>query len=262
MSTLASRTIDALRREHDDLTSLVSTLTTDQLISPSGASEWSVAQVLSHLGSSSEIHLAGLQAALGERETPADDFNPSVWAVWDAMEPADQAAGFLKHNGALVEAFESLTAEQHASVTVSIPYLPMPLSIATYAGMRLGENAHHAWDVRVAVDASAGLLGSSATVLPDHLATELGFMLGFIGKADQVDRDVVLALGNSGYRIAITDTVALAAADADVTATISGPLEAALRLTFGRLRPEHTPADVVVTGNVTLDELRTVFPGF
>ncbi len=30
----------------------------------------------------------------------------------------------------------------------------------------------------------------------------------------------------------------------------------------GRLSPEHTPAAVEVTGNVTLDDLRRVFPGY
>ncbi len=30
----------------------------------------------------------------------------------------------------------------------------------------------------------------------------------------------------------------------------------------GRLSPEHTPDGVAVTGNVTLDDLRRVFPGY
>ena len=46
------------------------------------------------------------------------------------------------------------------------------------------------------------------------------------------------------------------------TATFDGPLEAGIRLMAGRLKPEHTPAGVDVTGNVTLDELRKVFPGY
>ena len=46
------------------------------------------------------------------------------------------------------------------------------------------------------------------------------------------------------------------------TATFDGPLEAGIRLMAGRLRPEHTPAGIEVTGDVTLDELRKVFPGY
>ena len=90
MTSLAVRTIDALRTEHDGLTALAANLSDDRLSGPSGASEWSVAQVLSHLGSGSEISLASLKAALGEGEAPDDDFNRSVWARWDAMSPTDQ----------------------------------------------------------------------------------------------------------------------------------------------------------------------------
>jgi hypothetical protein len=38
------------------------------------------------------------------------------------------------------------------------------------------------------------------------------------------------------------------------------PAEALLRLVYGRLDPDHTPAQVIGAG--TLDELREVFPGF
>ena len=262
MTSLAARTIDALRHEHDSLTVVATTSTPDQLTGPSGASEWTLAQVLSHLGSGSEISLAGLQASLGEREVPGDDFNPSVWARWDAASPTDQAAWFVEHDAALVDALAALTPEQHDALQVPVGFLPAPLSVAAYAGMRLGEVAHHSWDARVSTDPAAGLLETSTAVLADQLSTELGFLLGFLGKADQVTERVVLALGDSGYTIAVDDSVSLAAATDEPTATFSGPLEAALRLTTGRLKPGHTPADVAVTGNVTLDELRRVFPGF
>jgi uncharacterized protein (TIGR03083 family) len=262
MTSLAARTINALRQEHDDLAVVVSAFTPEQLAGPSGASEWSAAQVLSHLGSGSEISLASLRAALGEGLAPEDRFNQSVWDRWDAMSPAEQRAGFLAHSLALVEAFEALTADQQETVKIPVSYLPAPISVATSAGLRLGEAAHHGWDARVAVDSRAGLLASSIPVLLEHLSSELGFMLTFTGKANEVDDDVVLVLGDSGYSIAITDTVSLAATTEESTARFSGPLEAALRLITGRLRPAYTPSDVVVTGNVTLDDLRKVFPGF
>ena len=58
--------IAALRREHDQLAALVSTFTEDDLRRPSGASDWDVSQVLSHLGSGAVINLGTLQSALGE----------------------------------------------------------------------------------------------------------------------------------------------------------------------------------------------------
>lgn len=49
--------ISALSREHDQLAALVSTFTGDDLRRPSGASDWDVSQVLSHLGSGAVINL-------------------------------------------------------------------------------------------------------------------------------------------------------------------------------------------------------------
>ena len=46
------------------------------------------------------------------------------------------------------------------------------------------------------------------------------------------------------------------------TATFIGPLDALVRLVAGRLTPARTPAGVEVIGDVTLDELRKVFPGY
>ena len=164
------------------MSALVTPLTSDQLVGPSGASEWSVAQVLSHLGSGSEINLATLQAALGEREAPDDSFNHSVWDRWNAMAPADQRAGFVQHGGALIDAWEALTPERLESLEVTVSFLPAPVTAAGYAGMRLSEAAQHGWDARVALDAGTGLLDSSTDVLAEHLAGDLGYLLGFIGK--------------------------------------------------------------------------------
>lgn len=262
MTTLAVRTIGALRTEHDTLTELIAGLSDEQLSGPSGASEWSIAQVLSHLGSGSEISLASLRAAVGEGPAPDDDFNRSVWSRWDAMAPTEQSNGFLEHNRVLVEALEALTEEQHDSLQVPLGFLPEPLSVASYAGMRLNEVAHHSWDVRVAVDPDTGLLDSSTDVLVEHLAGDLGFLLGFIGKADRLEENVVLALGETGYGVVVDEAVSLSTGADHPTATFDGPTEAALRLISGRLGPAYTPETVAVRGNVTLDELRTVFPGF
>lgn len=259
--TLAPRTIAALRAEHDTLAVLAGSLTQGQLTGPSGASDWSVAQVLSHLGSGAEIALASLRGALGEAEAPGDDFNPTVWARWDAASAEEQRTWFIEHDQVLIEALEALTPEQHAGLQISLGFLPMPLSVAGYAGLRLNEVANHSWDARVAVDPGAGLLDSSTEVMFDHIAGDLGFLLGFIAHADQLDRPVVLDIG-SGYRILIDGTVSFGSATDEPTATFAGPSESVLRLVFGRLGPAFTPAEVSVTGNVTLDELRAVFPGF
>ena len=152
MTPTADATISALRSTHDELAAVVRDLTDEQLLAPSGAAEWPVAQVLSHLGSSAEIGAATLLAATGEGEAPGDGFNESVWDRWNAMSPREQADGYLAADAALVAAFEALTPQQRADLQVRLGFLPAPLPLAAYAGMRLNEAAQHSWDVRVGFD--------------------------------------------------------------------------------------------------------------
>jgi uncharacterized protein (TIGR03083 family) len=262
MSSLTDRTITALRAEHDLLAATVGGLSGAQLAGPSGASEWTVAQVLSHLGSGAEIALAGYEAAFNGRPAPGDAFNEQVWERWNALAPADQATGFVTHDEALVAALEALTTEQRETITVDLRFLPEPLPLGAVLGMRLNEAAQHGWDARVAVDPNAAIPDSTAQVLAAHFADGLGFLLGFTGKADALGQPAVIDLRDAGYALHVQDRVHLSAETAGSTATFIGPLESAVRLFGGRLTPKYTPDDVDVAGNVTLDDLRRVFPGY
>jgi uncharacterized protein (TIGR03083 family) len=263
MTSLADRTITALRARHDELEAVINGLTDEQLTGPSGASEWTVADVISHLGSGAEIGIESYRVALDGAPEPADDFNKNVWARWDSSTPQQQAAGFLEHDTALVERIEALTPEQRETVEIKLGFLPAPLPIASLTGMRLNEVALHGWDVRAELDPEAAIDHETAELLHEHFSGGIGFLLGFIGKADAVDEPVVVALGPSPYRININeDGVSMTADGATPTAQFDGPAESVIRLLSGRLTPSYTPADVQVTGNVTLDQLRQVFPGF
>jgi uncharacterized protein (TIGR03083 family) len=262
MTTLADRTIAALRANYDALAALVPALTDAQLTGHSGASEWSVAQVLSHMGSGAEITLATYQAALDGVEAPGQDFNESVWARWDASTPQDQATNALVHGKAITVFLEALSSEQRETLQVKLGFLPMPLSLAAVAGMRLNENALHLWDVQVALDPSARVDAGAADVLGEHFSADLGFLLGFIGKADAVATPARVHLGTSDLAIVIADGVSVTTAPGDATATFHGQLESVIRLIGGRLGPQYTPADVSVEGNLSLEDLRRVFPGY
>lgn len=263
MTSLADRTIAALRTLHDELEIVVSGLTDEQLTGSSGASEWTVAQVLSHLGSGAEIGLETYRVAFDGAAEPADDFNQKVWDRWDSSTPREQAAGFLEHDSALVERIEALTPEQRETTQIKLGFAPAPLSIESIAGMRLNEVAQHSWDVRAGLDPAAVIDHETAELLHEHFSGGIGFLLGFIGKADAIAEPAVVALGPSPYRIVINeDGVSLTADGAAPTATFNGPAESAARLLNGRLTSAYTPADVTVTGNLTLEELRQVFPGF
>jgi uncharacterized protein (TIGR03083 family) len=263
MTSTADATISALRSTHDELAAVVRGLTDEQLLDPSGASEWPVAQVLSHLGSGAEIGRATLAAATGEGEAPGDGFNQSVWDRWNAMSPRQQADAFLESDEASVAAFEALTAEERSDVEVALGFLPRPLPLAAYAGMRLNEAAQHSWDVRVAHDEAAAIADDTASLVVEHYATGLGFMLGFIGKADALGEPALVTLGDLDVSLSVTDSVALVPTNgAAATAALVGPPDAVARLLAGRLTPRWTPDGVSVAGNVDLDDLRRVFPGY
>ncbi|BCJ39682.1 hypothetical protein GCM10010168_78620 [Actinoplanes ianthinogenes] len=262
MTTSAERTIAALRAEHDSLAATGATLSADRLKGPSGASDWTVAQVFSHLGSGAEITLAGLRAATGVADAPGPDFNQRVWDRWNAMSPEAQAAGAVESDAALVAAFESLTPEQHETLRINPGFLPAPAPLATFAGLRLSETVHHGWDIRVATDPAARLSPESAELLAEHLNGGLSFFLGFIAKPEAIGEPAVVQLDGTPYRIVLDDSAHFTSDGATATAVFTGPLESALRLIVGRLAPEHTPSGVEVAGNVTLDGLRAVFPGF
>ena len=64
--TLTDRTIAAIRHTHDHLAEVASRLTDEELGRIGGASEWTVATTLSHLGSGQEINRYVLQRAVGD----------------------------------------------------------------------------------------------------------------------------------------------------------------------------------------------------
>jgi uncharacterized protein (TIGR03083 family) len=262
MSSLTDRTIEALRAEHDVLAGIAARLSDEELAAPSGASEWTVAQVLSHLGSGAEIGLAGYRATIQGKPTPGDAYNQQVWDRWNALPAAEVAAEFVVHDDALVAELEALAPEQRETLTINFPYLPDPLPLGAALSMRLNEAAQHGWDVRVALDPAAGIGDETARVLSAHFADGLGFLLGFTGKADALSAPAVVELPEAGLVLDVHERVRLTASRGETTAKFVGPLEAAVRLFGGRLTPKYTPDGVDVTGNVTLDDLRRVFPGY
>ncbi len=178
------------------------------------------------------------------------------------MQPHEQAAGFLALDAELVAALQALDGQQLASMQFSAGSIPFPLAASGFAGLRLNETALHSWDVRAAFEPRAVLQSEAAQVLTELLASDLGFMLGFIGKAGAVSEPAVVGVKDSGFGFVIDSAVSMTTSISGATATFTGPLEAVVRLFGGRLDSQHTPEGVTVTGNVTLDDLRAVFPGF
>jgi uncharacterized protein (TIGR03083 family) len=253
--------IATLRESHDNLDSLVQPLTPDQVRYQSYCRDWSVAQVLSHLGSGAEIALLSLPGALGEGEPVGRDAFPPVWDKWNAKSPDEQAADGLASDEKHVQTLEALTDEQLAALSMDF-FGMMQLDAVGMIRMRLGEHVLHTWDVAVTADPAATVQADAVDLLidnvPQFLAPRLGKPLAepFSVRITTTDpaRDYLLTSGES---ITLTDWPG----EAGDVPHVQLPAEALLRLTYGRLDPEHTPSSVSADPEV-LDKLRTIFPGF
>lgn len=265
MTSPADATVEALGAVRDDLAARVGRFTDADLSRPSGAAEWTVAQVLSHLGSGAEIARAGLEAAVAGTAAPDQAFNESVWARWNAMSPRQQADGCLSSDAALVAGYEALDDATRNNLRFSLGFLPEPVGLDLAGALRLNESALHCWDVAVADDPAAAVSPAAVPVLIDAFAGPLSFLIGFTAKgiADGGVLAVHAADPERQLTLHVGEQVSFGPSSPDSPdGTLMLPAEALLRLLAGRLGPDHTPDSVTATGPLDLPALRAVFPGF
>jgi uncharacterized protein (TIGR03083 family) len=257
METSPAPWIDALRRSHDRLQAVAGPLDLDQLQRKSYASEWSIAQVLSHIGSQAEIFGLFLDAGLSGQDPPGPDAFPPIWETWNAKSPQDQAADALRADEAVTARFESLDDDQRKRFRLSL--FGMDLDAAGLARMRLGEHAVHTWDVAVALDPAATLAPDAVGLLIDTL----GQLAARAGKPGGIQRRLHVSTSSPvrHFTLETGDKVTLVASEySEGLPELGLPAEAFVRLVYGRLDPAHTPP--VETRRADLDDLRQVFPGF
>jgi uncharacterized protein (TIGR03083 family) len=254
--------IASLRGSHVRLAELVAPLTPDQVRAPSYCRDWSIAQTLSHLGSGAEISLVMLPGALGEGDPAGPEAFQPIWDVWNAKTPDEQAADALDADGRHVRALESLTDAQLAKIR--LPFIGLDLDAAGLVRLRLGEHALHTWDLAVTQDPSATVSADAVALLIDNVPQ---FLAPRLGKAPA--EPFAVRIRTTGperdYLLATADSVIMTdwpEGGTDVpVGEVSMPAEALLRLAYGRLDPDHTPAEV--SGDAAdLDQLRAIFPGF
>ncbi|MDI1463152.1 maleylpyruvate isomerase family mycothiol-dependent enzyme [Catellatospora sp. KI3] len=263
MTSNADAAIAALRSGYDHLAPLVAGLDEDGLAGPSGSAEWDVSQVLSHLGSGAEIHLATLEAALAGEPNKGIEFNRGVWARWDAMSRTERATAYVTANEKMLRRYEELDPATRKELRVDLGFLPAPVDVATSAGLRLSEFTFHSWDVRVGTD-------PAAVLHPEAVPLLLGFtggMFAWLAKPAALEgREakvrVELTEPHRVLGLHLADPVVLGDVPEQPDGVLHLPAEAWLRLVVGRLSPEHTPAGVAVEGAADLDLLRRVFKGF
>lgn len=253
----ARQVIGPYRRSHDAMSAQVAAFGEGDLLRPSGATEWNVAQVLSHLGSSSEIALSTLRSGAADPSA-----SPSVWARWDAMAPEVQAREFVRAEGELVAGLEALDDEQIASSTIDLGFLPMPVDVSAFVALRLSEVGLHRWDVDVAFEPDATV----ASYLVPVLLADIPPMVPMLARPEGLTSVIAFDVTEPDrrLRLRIADGAATMTGDGDDRANtvVHLPAESFVRLTSGRLRPEHTPRSVRVEGELSLAEIRRIFPGY
>lgn len=260
MTTDASTFIAALRGSHERLRDLVEPLTPEQVAGPAYPSEWSIAQVLSHLGSGAEIFVEIVGAVRAGQPVPGIEVMRPIWDVWNAKSPQEQAADAIPADRRLVELLEEVQAGPDAGLTLT--FIGRDLDLAGLTSMRLTEHTLHSWDVAVSQDPKATLAPESVALLLDTV----GFLVGRTAKPAPTPARIHVGTTEPAREFLLTvgETASLESWPGDGTATdaeLSLPAESLLRMFAGRLDEDHRPASVSATG-ITLDDLRTVFPGY
>jgi uncharacterized protein (TIGR03083 family) len=250
--------LPSLRSSVDRVAALVTPLDDEAIVRPAYPEGWTIADVLSHFGSSAEIHRRRIDDALAGVATP-DGIEQPIWAEWDARTARRKVDDGLAADLALVERLASLTEEQQA--TIPLPLGPMRLSYDEFVSTRLAEHVVHEWDVAVVLDPAATLAAEGL----ERVLERTLWLAGLLAHPTGEPRRITLATSDPEASIAIDvgpDAVRIETGVAIPPVDLMMPTESFVRLVYGRLDPPHTPADVVVADDALLEQLRAVFPGF
>ena len=254
--------IAALRSSHDRLAGLAAGLGAETAGEISYCTEWTIAQVFSHIGSGAEIGLDSLAAATEHRDPMSRDEVSKIWDTWNGRSPMEQVVEAVTANAALVEAYESASDEALAAANVTL-FGTLTFDGFGLARFRLPEAAVHTWDIAVTLDPSARVLPDAVELVIDDLPGRMGWQGKPQGRSwavlvETTDPARTFTLA-SGEAVTLTPAVDGAAAP---DGTLRLPAEAFLRLCYGRLDAANTDGTDVSGASVTLDELRATFPGF
>jgi uncharacterized protein (TIGR03083 family) len=253
------------------LAELVGRLGPEELRRPSYDRDWTVAQLLSHIGRLAEITRARLAGALAGAPPVEREDVEKIWARWDAMSPEQQAAEMLAWDRACVEDLERLDEQTRRALRVPRPGGEF-YDLATQLSLELNEHALHAWDVAVTFDPGATLAPGSVPLLLDNLLEGPGWMVARMTRGGaaaavgaKLDGQPVLVRTTDSERwiaIELAGEPQVREVDPDGHPDLVIPAEALLRLCYGRLDPDHTPAGIRVQSPLELDDLRATFNGY
>jgi uncharacterized protein (TIGR03083 family) len=241
---------------HDSVAHLLTlshTLDDDALATSAYPSEWTVGDVFSHLGSGAVIFTHMFDDVVHERDR-VDGVHQLIWDEWNAKHRSAQMAEALAADARLLERFDTLDEERRGTFRLSLG--PLELDFEGVIGARLNEHALHTWDIDVTFDPAATLPPRVAAAVVDNL----GLVTRFGAKPDGEPRTIHVRTSEPTRDLVLdirADEVELRAggvSDPDLEL----PAESFVRLVYGRLDQEHTPAGVETD---VLGSLRRVFRG-
>lgn len=249
--------LHVLRASQERLAAMVESLEDGELDRPSYDMGWSIADVLSHLGSQAEIFSLFVDTGLEGTAPPSNESFGPIWEEWNAKSSKAKAVDSLAADAAFLERLEGLSEDELAAFELSI--FGMEVDANRLLGMRLGEHALHSWDMAVVLDDRA-LLAPDATEL---LVDTLDALVSRAGRPESEPLTVnVIASSPARHFVLDMATVSLTSGKAvEGSPQLELSAEALIRLVYGRLDDRHlgTPATKVM--GIELDRLRAVFPG-
>lgn len=123
--------LEALHAGSRRLADTFATTTEQELTGPSFADGWSIAQVLSHLGSAAEISAGLVQRGVnGDGTGPQREELLPVWDRWNALSPLAQRDAWRTADARHLQLLDSLDPQQQQSVRV--PYFAGLLTVPAY----------------------------------------------------------------------------------------------------------------------------------
>jgi uncharacterized protein (TIGR03083 family) len=258
MPTDAQPWIDALHSSHERLVALVADLDADAVREPSYAEKWTIADVLSHLGSGAEIDALRVRAAVEHRDNPGLEVNQPIWDRWNAKSPDEQAADVIGADAASLATIDAVSGDQRRAAHLT--FGPLELDFAGVVGLRLGEHALHTWDIAVALDPAAVVSADAVALIAEHTLLRTA---GWAAKP--TGRTFALNLRtHEGREFALRLEAESAGVSTGSAPGAAGTLalsdEQLVRLVYGRL--DEAPGARLDAAGVTLDDVRAAFPGF
>jgi uncharacterized protein (TIGR03083 family) len=249
-----SNSLDALASSVRHLHSLVEGLNESQFVASAYPTEWTVADVLGHLGSGAIIFKRGIDDSLDARETPPQ-FSQSVWDVWNAKTPHAKGTDSLDADTALLTRLLEMTTDERERFALKLG--PMTFDFDRVVQLRLNEHIVHTWDIEEAFDHRATLQAEAVPYLIDNLQ----LLMRYSAKPTENEHTLHIRTSDPHREFALSqraDGVTFEEVEGVEVFDLELPAEAFVRLAYGRLDETHTPKGIDPTH---LDELRRVFAG-